>query len=114
MKTKKESIVLIGAGQLGMAIARRVGYGKKIFVGDWKMANAEAIAKIMKEAGFEVVPIWVDISSGKSVLHLIKAAQKEEEISILINAAGVSPSQASVEQILTVDLYGTSLLLEEF
>jgi NAD(P)-dependent dehydrogenase (short-subunit alcohol dehydrogenase family) len=114
MKGKKDILVLTGAGQLGMAIARRVGNGNKIFVADWKLENAQAIAKILTEAGFDVIPFMVDISSKHSVLELIDAAQKEGEISMFINAAGVSPSQASIEQILKVDLYGTSILLEEF
>lgn len=114
MITKKEVVVLTGAGQIGMAIARRVGHGKKIFVADWKLENAKVIAKTMEEAGFDVVPLKVDISSRQFVLELIEAAQKEGEIAMFINAAGVSPSQASIEQILKVDLYGTAVLLEEF
>lgn len=111
---KKDVIVLTGAGQLGMAIARRMGYGKKVFVADWKFENAKAIAKTMQEAGFDTMPFKTDISSRASVAELIEAAQKEGEISMFINAAGVSPSQASIEHILKVDLYGTSLLMEEF
>ena len=114
MNTKKDIIVLIGAGQIGMAIARRMGYGNKIFVADWKLENANTIAKIMVEAGFDSVPFEVDISSKTSVLQLIEATKKEGEIAMLINAAGVSPSQASIEQILKVDLYGVAVLLEEF
>lgn len=68
----------------------------------------------MVEAGFDAAPLKTDISSKDSVLQLIDAAKKEGEIAMLINAAGVSPSQASIEQILKVDLYGTALLLEEF
>lgn len=111
---KKDIIVLTGAGQLGMAIVRRIGYGNKVFVADWKLENAQAIAKTLTEAGFDAVPFEVNISSKKLVLELIEAAQKEGEISMFINAAGLSPSQASIEQILQVDLYGTALLLEEF
>jgi NAD(P)-dependent dehydrogenase (short-subunit alcohol dehydrogenase family) len=114
MSIKKDIIVLTGAGQLGMAIVRRMGYGNKIFIADWKLANAQAIAKKLTEAGFDVVPFKVDISSRQSVVELIEGAQNEGEISMFINAAGVSPSQATIEQILQVDLYGTSLLLEEF
>ena len=114
MNSKKDVIVLTGAGQLGMAIARRMGQGKKIFVADWKLENAQAIAKTMAEAGFDVVPFKVDISDKQSVVQLIEAAQKEGDIAMFINAAGVSPSQAPIEQILKVDLYGTALLLEEF
>jgi NAD(P)-dependent dehydrogenase (short-subunit alcohol dehydrogenase family) len=114
MAHKNDIIVLTGAGQLGMAIARRMGQGKRIFVADWKIENARAISKTMEEAGFDVVPLTVDVSSRESVLNLIEEAKEEGEISMFINAAGVSPSQASIEQILQVDLYGTALVLEEF
>ena len=111
---KRDIIVLTGAGQIGMAIARRMAYGNRVFVADWKIENAEIIAKTMIEAGFDVVPIKVDISDRPSVLHLIETVLKEGEISMFINSAGVSPSQAPIEQILKVDLYGTALLLDEF
>lgn len=110
---KKEVMILTGAGQIGMAIARRMGYGKKIVIGDKKKGNAEAIAKIMNEAGFDTVPVEMDLSSRKSILDLIAEARKYGEISMLVNAAGVSPSQVPVEAILKVDLYGTAVLLEE-
>lgn len=106
-------MVLTGAGQIGMAIARRMGYGKKIVVGDKKPENAGAIAGIMNGAGFDAVPVETDISSRDSVLNLITEARKYGEITMLVNSAGVSPSQAPVEAILKVDLYGTAVLLEE-
>ena len=110
----KEVVVLTGAGQIGMAIARRVGNGKKILIADWKIENANKIAKIMSEAGYDVIPLKVDISSKPSIQELIKAAKQEGEIALFINAAGVSPSQANIEEILKIDLFGTALLLEEF
>lgn len=109
----KEVMILTGAGQIGMAIARRMGYGMKIVIGDRKMENAVAIAGIMNNAGFDVVPVEMDLSSRESILSLIAEAQKYGPISMLVNAAGVSPSQASIEAILKVDLYGTAVLLEE-
>jgi NAD(P)-dependent dehydrogenase (short-subunit alcohol dehydrogenase family) len=109
----KEVVLLTGAGQIGMAIARRIGFGKKIIVGDKNLDNAKAITKIMEEAGFDVVPVETDISSRESILNLITEGQKHGEIIALINAAGVSPSQASIETILKVDVYGTAVLLEE-
>ena len=108
-----EVVLWTGAGQIGMAIARRVGYGKKILVGDKSLANAEAIAKIMNEAGFDVEPYEMDLSSRESILGMIVRAQELGQITALINAAGVSPSQAPIETILKVDLYGTAVLLEE-
>ena len=110
----KDVIVLTGAGQIGMAIARRIGNGKKIVLADWKIENANNSAKILTEAGFDTLAIEVDISSRKSINQLIKASLNEGEISIFINAAGVSPTQATIEEILYIDLYGTALLLEEF
>ncbi|MEH7085825.1 SDR family oxidoreductase [Neobacillus drentensis] len=109
----KEVILWTGAGQIGMAIARRIGFGKKIIVGDKNLDNAKAIAKIMKDAGFDVIPVETDISSRESILNLIAEGQKYSKITALINAAGVSPSQAPIETILKVDLYGTAVLLEE-
>ena len=109
----KDVIILTGAGQIGMAIARRMGYGKKIVIGDKNLENAQSIAGIMNDAGFDVVPMGVDISSRNSIKNLIDEAQKYGEIAMLINSAGVSPSQAPIEAILKVDLYGTAVLLEE-
>lgn len=110
---KQEVMVLTGAGQIGMAIARRMGYGKKIFIGDKKKENAEAIADTMNKAGFDTVPMEMDLASRESIKNLVGEAQRYGEIAMLVNAAGVSPSQASIETILKVDLYGTAVLLEE-
>lgn len=110
---KKDVILWAGAGQIGMAIARRIGTGKKIVVGDKKLENAESTAKIMNEAGFDVVPAQMDLSDKTSILDFIKTGQIYGEVAMFINAAGVSPSQASAETILKVDLYGTAVLLEE-
>ena len=108
-----EVVLWTGAGQIGMAIARRIGYGKKILVGDKSIDNANAIAKIMNEAGFDVESYEMDLSSRESILGMIARAQELGQITTLINAAGVSPSQAPIETILKVDLYGTAVLLEE-
>ena len=111
--SKKDVMIVTGAGQLSMAIARRVGYGKKIVMGDKNINNAKAIAEIMNNAGFDVEPMEMDLSSRESILKLIAKAQEYGEIKMLVNGAGVSPSQAPIEAILKVDLYGTAVLLEE-
>lgn len=109
----KDVMILTGAGQIGMAIARRMGYGMKIVVGDKKIENAESICDTMNKAGFDTVAVEMDLSSRMSVKNIIGEAQKFGNITMLVNAAGVSPSQASIETILKVDLYGTAVLLEE-
>lgn len=110
---KQNVMLLIGAGQIGVAIARRMGHGMKIVIGDKKTENAQTIAKTMNDAGFDVVPVEMDLSSRASIQSIIAQAQKYGDITMLVNAAGVSPSQAPIEAILKVDLYGTAVLLEE-
>ena len=109
----KDVMIVTGAGQISMAIARRVGAGRKIVMGDKKMENAKVIADIMCGAGFDVEPVEMDLSSRDSIKMLISRAQEYGEIKMLVNGAGVSPSQAPIEAILKVDLYGTAVLLEE-
>lgn len=113
MTQNSDVIILTGAGQIGMAIARRIGFGKKIIIGDKNFENATAISRIMTDAGFNTKAVEMDLSDKNSILDLINTAKSFGEISGLINAAGVSPSQASIETILKVDLYGTAVLLEE-
>jgi NAD(P)-dependent dehydrogenase (short-subunit alcohol dehydrogenase family) len=107
-------IVVIGTGQIGQAIARRVGVGRHVVLADRSEANANAAAEVMRNAGYEVSVATVDVSSRTAVLALLETATSLGDITGLIHAAGVSPSQASPEMILNVDLYGTAVVLEEF
>src|ERR1700759_4587019 len=107
-------IVVIGAGSIGQAIARRVSAGKHVLLADLRQENSDAAAKVLSEAGFEVSTAIVDVSSRESVMALIETATAIGGITGLIHAAGVSSSQASPATILKVDLYGTALILEEF
>ncbi|GAA5001092.1 SDR family oxidoreductase [Acinetobacter puyangensis] len=107
-------IVVIGAGSIGQAIARRISAGKQILLADLRKENVEAAAKVLSDAGFEVSTAIVDVSSRESIQALVKLALSLGEIMGVIHAAGVSPSQATKEMILKVDLYGTAVILEEF
>jgi NAD(P)-dependent dehydrogenase (short-subunit alcohol dehydrogenase family) len=107
-------IVVIGAGSIGQAIVRRVSAGKHVLLADIRQENADAAAKVLIDAGFNLSTATVDVSSRPSVHALVETATKLGQISGVIHAAGVSPSQASTETILKVDLYGTALVLEEF
>lgn len=106
-------MIVTGAGQISMAIARRMGYGRKIVMGDKNIQNAKIIADIMNNTGFDVEPFEMDLSSRGSIQALISKAQEYGDIKMLVNGAGVSPSQAPIEVIFKVDLYGTAVLLEE-
>jgi len=106
--------VVIGAGSIGQAIARRVSVGKHVLLADLRQDNADAAAKVLGDAGFEVSTATVDVSSRESVHALVQTATGIGTVTGVIHAAGVSPTQASPATILKVDLYGTALVLEEF
>jgi NAD(P)-dependent dehydrogenase (short-subunit alcohol dehydrogenase family) len=106
--------VVIGTGLIGQAIARRVSTGKHVLLADLRQENADAAAKVLSDAGFTVSTAIIDVSSRKSVHELVETAMAIGIITGVIHAAGVSPTQASPETILKVDLYGTALVLEEF
>ncbi|MGL4603069.1 MAG: SDR family oxidoreductase [Iodobacter sp.] len=110
----QEVLVVVGAGAIGQAIARRAGAGKQIILASLDAQQAIAAARLFNNAGFKATATSVDISSRESVQALINQATTQGRITGLIQAAGVSPSQAPVETILRVDLYGTALILELF
>ena len=109
----KEVMIVVGAGQILLAIARRMSYGKQILLGDKSEGNAKAIGKVLEEAGFDVTTTVMDLSDRASIQAMVKKATSMGPVKYLVNGAGVSPSQASIETILKVDLYGTAVLLEE-
>ena len=110
----RDVVVVIGPGQIGQAIARRVGVGKHVLLADLRQENADAAAEVMANAGYEVSVATVDASSREDVHTLVEKATGLGEVTGLIHAAGVSPTQAEPSTILKVDLYGTALVLEEF
>jgi len=107
-------VVVIGPGQIGQAIARRVGVAKHVLLANMRQENANTAAEVMGNAGYDVSVATVDVSSREAVHALVQKAAGLGEVSGLIHAAGVSPSQASPATILKVDLYGTALVLEAF
>lgn len=88
-------IIVIGAGSIGQAIVRRVNAGKHVLLPDIRRENADAAAKTLSDAGFNVITATVDVPSRVSVHALVEAAVQLGEVSGVIHAAGVSPSRAS-------------------
>ena len=109
----KEVLLVTGAGQIGLAIVRRMGYGKKIVIATRRPEKAKETLDTLTNAGFDAVVIPMDMASRESIVNAVKKAQEYGPIKMLVNAAGVSPSQATIEEILQVDLLGTAILLEE-
>ncbi|CAB3868246.1 SDR family oxidoreductase [Achromobacter piechaudii] len=114
MNNAKDVLVVIGAGSIGQAIARRVGVNKHVLLADLRRANADAAAEVLRDAGYEARATTVDVASRLSVQNLADEAAALGRITGVIHAAGVSPSQAAPDAILKVDLYGTALVLDIF
>lgn len=112
--TKRDVTVVVGAGGIGQAIARRISSGRQILVANHNKESADAAAKVLENAGFEVTAMEADISDRTAIEAVVSKAQTLGPIKALVQAAGVSPSQAPIEAILKVDLFGTAVLLEEF
>ena len=109
----KEVVLVTGAGQISLAITRRMAFGKKVLLGDKSLQHAKTMGQVLTQAGFDVEAVEMDLASRESIKAFIARGQEFGPIKYLINGAGVSPSQASIETILQVDLYGTAVLLEE-
>lgn len=114
MNNQKEVVVLFGTGSIGMAIIRRIGAGKHIVLADYRLENAQQAASVLENAGYECSTVRADLGSRDDILKVVDEAVKRGDVKNVVNAAGVSPSQASVSEILRVDMFGTSVLLEEF
>ena len=110
----KNTTVLVGAGSIGQAIIRRVSAGKHIVLADYNEAAAKQAATTLENAGFECSTIKCDLGLKDDILKLVDYATGKGEVTAVVNAAGVSPSQGPVAEILRVDLYGTCVLIEEF
>ena len=110
----EETAVVIGVGGMGRAIARRIGSGRTLVLADYDERALRESAQALTAEGHRVVARQVDVSSAASVNSLAEHAADWGNVSQLAHTAGLSPSQASTEQILAVDLLGVALVLEEF
>ncbi|OYU35269.1 SDR family oxidoreductase [Novosphingobium sp. PASSN1] len=111
---KTDVIVVIGAGGIGSAIARRQGFGRTILLADWNEAVLASAAQALANAGYAVETQAVDVTQRASVKALASKAAALGSVAQVINTAGLSPNMASVEKVLEVDLYGSAVVFEEF
>jgi NAD(P)-dependent dehydrogenase (short-subunit alcohol dehydrogenase family) len=107
-------LVVIGAGSIGQAIARRSGAGKHLLLADFNETTLQNAKTALEDAGHTVSTQRVDVSDRSSVHALAQAAAGLGDVVQVVSTAGVSPVQAPAEAVLAVDLYGTALVLEEF
>ena len=110
----KDIVVIIGAGGIGTAIARRQGIGRTLLLADFNDKSLEAAAAEPRGASYRVETHAVDVSSRASVRQLAQAATALGRVTQVVNTAGLSPNMAPVDHLLAVDLYGSAVVFEEF
>lgn len=107
-------VVIIGAGGIGMAVARRQGFGKTLLLADCNESLLSAAVDDLRMASYSVETQVVDVSSRPSVEALVEKAVSLGSVVQVINTAGLSPNMAPPERVLAVDLYGAALVFEAF
>ena len=112
--TTREVVVVTGAGGMGEAIARRLGAGRAVVLADASEAQLGAARRRVEEAGHDVHAVRVDVSSASDVEALARTAASLGTLRCVVHTAGVSPVQATPEQIVAVDVIGTALVLDAF
>src|SRR4051794_3238105 len=109
-----EVVVVTGIGGMGVVAARRLGNGRKLVIADFDGKKLAAEAEALATDGFDVTPVEVDISDRASCRQLAATAAESGTLRALAHTAGLSPTMASPERVLQVDLLGTEYVLEAF
>ncbi len=107
-------LTVIGAGGMGMAVARRSGSGRTVLLADVSQASLDGAASVLAAEGHRIVTRLADVSDYRSVAELADFAASAGSLRQVVHTAGVSPAQASVQAILDVDVRGVAYMLAEF
>jgi NAD(P)-dependent dehydrogenase (short-subunit alcohol dehydrogenase family) len=110
----KDVVVVIGSGGIGLAIAKRQGFGRTVLLADFNPKVLQAAADDLRGSSYTVETQAVDVASRDSVRSLAQRAATLGPVMQVINTAGLSPNMAPVAKILEVDLYGSAVVFEEF
>lgn len=114
MTLRREVLVVTGAGGMGVAVARRLGAGRAVVLADVDDAQLERVSTALRADGYDVHTERVDVSSRPDVSKLAASAADRGRLRAIVHTAGVSPVQATSQQIVDVDVVGTALVLDEF
>jgi len=110
----QEVVVVTGAGGMGEAVARRLGGGRAVVLADFDEVQLVHLSTVLRNDGFDVHSVRVDVSSAADMTMLAATAAEIGMIRCVVHTAGVSPVQATSEQIVAVDVVGTARVLDAF
>jgi len=113
MLTKRPRIVVTGAASgIGRAVAEKLAQSSRLILTDINVEGLHAVAKQIEEQGGSVLHLPCDFAKEAQIRELVDTITSQEKLDGLVHAAGVGPSQATCEKILTINLLGTAILLE--
>ena len=110
----KPVAVVLGAGAMAMAIIRRVAAGAKVLLGDVSEENLAKAAEAMRFNGYDVETMQVNALDKDQVYAFAAKAAELGDVMWFVDTAGASPSQATPQFIIDLDLIGTSYALDAF
>jgi len=111
---REDVVVVTGAGGMGEAVARRLGPGRILVLADTSDDRLAGVAERLSAAGHRVRTGVIDVSSTADVTMLAATAAALGAIRAVVHTAGVSPVQATPEQIVAIDVVGTARVLDAF
>jgi NAD(P)-dependent dehydrogenase (short-subunit alcohol dehydrogenase family) len=109
-----EVVVVTGIGGMGVACARRLGAGQTLVIADFDDDKLARETELLTGDGFTVTAVRLDVSDRASVADLAATAGALGRLRTLVHTAGLSPTQASSERVLEVDMLGTDYMLDAF
>ena len=106
--------VIVGAGGLGMATARRLGLSHRLIVADRDADHVERQCAALVEAGYDAVAARCDVTRGDDVAALAALAAERGGVRTLAHVVGLSPAAKDFGKIIAVNLIGAQRMADAF
>ncbi|WP_404476531.1 SDR family oxidoreductase [Novosphingobium sp. BL-52-GroH] len=106
--------VIVGAGGMGMAVARRIGQDHRLLLADRNLDHAEEKAQALRGDGYDAVAFSCDVTNPAHVASLAEAASDAGPVRTLCNVVGLSPSMGDFRAVIGVNIVGATRIAEAF
>lgn len=106
--------VVVGAGGLGTAVARRLGLSHRLLVADRDAVHVERQCAALRGDGYDAEAVICDVTQQADIARLAAAAAARPAIRTLANVVGLSPAAQDFSAIMAVNLIGASVVAEAF
>jgi NAD(P)-dependent dehydrogenase (short-subunit alcohol dehydrogenase family) len=104
--------VVVGAGGMGVVVARTLGSDYRVLLVDIDLQRAVAAADAIRAGGARIDAAHCDVTSPSSVCALADLVAQQGGFQVLAHVAGLSPTMGDFDRILRVNLLGPALVAE--